>query len=97
MGTKYMQIKRYASTIIYYMRAGKDESLKTICNMFLTQYIETGNEMLYMYIKVFLILNNRIFNCQVKLRLEKFSIAFLLIKILTNQLTFCQDINYIIL
>jgi hypothetical protein len=46
MGTKYMQIKRYASTIIYYMRAGKDESLKTICNMFLTQYIETGNEML---------------------------------------------------
>ncbi|CAI2176029.1 2659_t:CDS:10 [Funneliformis geosporum] len=42
MGTKYMQIKRYGSTMIYYMRAGKDENLKTICNMFLTQYVETG-------------------------------------------------------
>ncbi|CAB4412933.1 unnamed protein product [Rhizophagus irregularis] len=45
MGTKYMQIKRYASTIIYYMRAGKDESLKAICNIFLTQYVESGKIM----------------------------------------------------
>ncbi len=42
MGTRYMQIKRYASTMIYYMQAGKDENLRTICNMFLTQYVETG-------------------------------------------------------
>lgn len=66
MGTKYMQIKRYASTIIYYMRAGKDESLKAICNIFLTQYVESGKDnLLKLYIYAYIFrknLNNLLFN-----------------------------------